>query len=193
MEPFRPNFVVGIGGSAGSLIAFKALLDSLPFQTGMAFVIIAHLMPSASSQLVKILSRHTKMKVKLASTAMPIQANHVYVIPPNADLTVEGYTFKIVSPRVTRNNQIDLFFTSLANSLEAKAIGVVLSGYDGDGAVGCKQIKTKGGITFAQDKSAEVDVMPISAQESGFIDFVLSAEKISAELKKIGSKVRRDR
>jgi two-component system CheB/CheR fusion protein len=182
MEPFRPNFVVGIGGSAGSLIAFKALLDSLPFQTGMAFVI-----------MVKILSRHTKMKVKLASTAMPIQANHVYVIPPNADLTVEGYTFKIVSPRVTRNNQIDLFFTSLANSLEAKAIGVVLSGYDGDGAVGCKQIKTKGGITFAQDKSAEVDVMPISAQESGFIDFVLSAEKISAELKKIGSKVRRDR
>jgi two-component system CheB/CheR fusion protein len=186
MGTLRPNFIVGIGSSAGGLSANKALLDALPSDTGMALVIVAHLMPTANSQMVEILSRHTKMKVLLASQAMPIWANHVYVIPPNADLTIESYAFKIVTPRITRNNQVDLFLTSLAEAMGANAIGIILSGYDGDGAEGCKQIKAKGGTTFAQDKSAEVYNMPLSAQNSGFVDHVLPPNKISDELTKIG-------
>jgi len=182
----KPNFIVGIGSSAGGLNANKALLDALRPDTGMAFVIVAHLMPTANSHLVEILSRHTKMKVMLASQAMPIWANHVYVIPPNADLTIESYAFKIVTPRITRNNQVDLLLTSLAEDMGANAIGIILSGYGGDGAEGCKQIKAKGGTTFAQDKSAEISNMPVSAQDLGFVDFVLPPSKISDELTKIG-------
>ena len=126
------------------------------------------------------------MKVELASEAMRIQANHVYVIPPDADLTIENGTFFVVHPRIARNNQIDLFFASLAVAMEANAIGIVLSGYDGDGTEGCKQIKEKGGTTFAQDNSAEVDHMPVRAREAGFVDFVLPANKISDALAKIG-------
>ncbi len=181
----RPNFIVGIGGSAGGLSAYKELLDTLPFHTGMAFVFIAHLMPTASSQLVQILSRHTKMAVMLASEAMPIHANHVYVIPPNSDLSIEKDTFKVVSPRTLRNRQVDLFFISLSEAMGARAIGIILSGYDGDGSEGCKHIKAKGGTTFAQDKSAEVNHMPLSAQATGCVDFVLPVEKISYELIKL--------
>jgi chemotaxis response regulator CheB len=185
MGQLRPNFIVGIGGSAGGLNAYKALLDALPSHTGMAFVIIAHLMPTANSQLVQILSRHTKMPVILVGEAMPIKANHVYVISPNADLTIEDYAFKIVSPRVRRNNQVDLFFSSLAEAMGTHAIGIVLSGYDGDGSKGCKQIKAKGGTTFAQDKSAEVNHMPHSAEATGCVDFILPVDKISEELQKL--------
>lgn len=186
MGTLRPNFIVGIGSSAGGLNANKALLDALPSNTGMAFVIVAHLMPTANSYLVEILSRHTKMKVMLASQAMPVWANHVYVIPPNADLTIENYSFKIVTPRIKRNKQVDLLLISLADVMGANAIGIVLSGYDGDGAEGCKHIKAKGGTTFAQDKSAEVYHMPASAQATGCVDFVLPPSKISEELTKIG-------
>ena len=96
MGTLHPNFIVGIGGSAGGLNAYKALLDALPSNTGMAFVIVSHILPAASSQLAQILSHHTKMTVMLASPAMPIRANHVYVYPPNADLLIENYTFKLV-------------------------------------------------------------------------------------------------
>jgi len=187
MERLRPHFIVGIGGSAGGLNAYKALLDALPSDTGMSFVFIAHLMPDANSQLVQILSRSTTMPVILAGKAMIIRSNSVYVIPPNADLEIEGDSFRMVTPRIRRNNQIDLFLTSLAEAMGPHAVGVILSGYNGDGAEGCKKIKELGGITFAQDHSAEVSSMPLNAAATGCVDFVLPPERISAELKKLGS------
>jgi signal transduction histidine kinase len=193
MAALFPNFIVGIGGSAGALNAYKALLGALPSDTGMAFVIVFHIHPTANSQLAQILSRHTKMPVMLAANAMPIQANHVYVIPANADLTIEGYTLKVVSPRTRRNVQVDSFLTSLADAMEAQAIGIILSGFDGDGTEGCKHIKAKGGKTFAQDTSAEVGEMPLHAQASGYVDFVLPPEQMPDELIKIGARFVRDK
>ena len=125
------------------------------------------------------------MPVTVATTAMPILANHVYVNPPNADITVEKYFFKVVSPRATGNVQVNIFLTSLAEAIGERAIGIIFSGYFGDGTEGCKQIKAKGGTTFAQDKSAEVDGMPLSAQASGCVDFVLPPDKIAGKLQKL--------
>ena len=188
MRALRPKFVVGIGGSAGGLNAYKALLDAMPADSGMAFVVVSHLLPTASSQLAEILSRHTKMPVSVARAAMPVLPNHVYVCPPNADLLVENHNFKIVSPRTKRNVAVDLLFTSLAEAVGVRAIGVVLSGYDGDGTEGCRQIKAKGGITFAQDTSADVGDMPLSAQAAGCVDFVLPPDEISRRLQEIGNR-----
>lgn len=187
MEALHPNLIVGIGGSAGALNAYKAILDVMPLNTGMAFVIISHMNPSAHSQLAEILSRHTKMAVKVALEAMPILANHVYVIPPNSDLLIKNYTFKVIYPRSVGHKQIDVFFSSLAEAMGVRAIGIVLSGYDGDGTEGCKHIKAKGGKIFAQDKSAEVNFMPLSAQASGCVDFVLSPHKIPDKLKSLAA------
>jgi two-component system CheB/CheR fusion protein len=181
----QPKFIVGIGGSAGALNAYKALLDALPLDTNMAFVIISHMNPTAHSQLAEIIQRHTKMSVTVTSEAMPILANHVYVIPPDSDLTMENYKFKVISPRIGRNKQVDLFFISLADAMGARAVGIVLSGYDGDGTEGCKHIKANGGKTFAQDMSAEVDSMPLSAQAAGCVDFVLPLNKIPDKLKSL--------
>jgi two-component system CheB/CheR fusion protein len=153
----------------------------------MAFVIVSHLLPATHSQLAQILARRTKMPVAMASTAMAIWANQVYVIPSNADLLVERYAFKVVSPRRKRNTQVDVFFTSLSKAMGARAIGIVLSGYGGDGTEGCRRIKAGGGRTFAQDKSAEVRDMSHAAQAAGCIDFVLPPDKIAAELARLGS------
>ena len=183
-----PNFIVGIGGSAGALNAYKALFDALAPDTGMAFVVVSHNHPAAHSYLAQILARHTKMPVMVAADAMPIQANHVYSIPSNADLTIEGNAFKVVSPRARRGEQIDLFLISLAQAMGAHAVGIIFSGYGGDGTEGCKHIKAKGGTTFAQDSSAEVGDMPLHAQASGNVDFVLPPDKIPDELTKIGAR-----
>ena len=187
IRALNPIFIVGIGGSAGALSAYKIFLDALPLNTGMAFVIISHMNPIAVSQLVEILSRHTKMTVMMASMAMQILANHVYIIPPDSDLSIEEYKFKVISPRSQRNKQIDIFFVSLAEALGVRAIGIILSGYNGDGTEGCKHIKAKGGKTFAQDMSAEVEHMPLSAQAAGCIDFVIPLNEIPGKLKSLAA------
>jgi len=187
MKTIQPKFIVGIGGSAGALNAYKALMDAMPPDTGMAFVIISHKNPTAHSLLAKIVQRHTKMSVTVAAEAMPILPNHVYVIPPDSDLTMENYRFKVISPRIGRNKQVDIFFISLAEAMGARAIGIILSGYDGDGSEGCKHIKANGGKIFAQNKSAEVNHMPLSAQAAGCVDFVLPPNKIPDKLKSLAA------
>ena len=189
MRVAHPTHIVGIGGSAGALNAYKALLDVLPSNTGMAFVFVYHIHPTANTQLALILSRHTTMPVRLASNSMLIHANHVYVIPQDTDLLIERDAFRVISPRTRRNNQIDLFLNSLAEALGERAIAIILSGYDGDGTAGCEHVKAKGGTTFAQDVSAEVNIMPRNAQAAGCIDFVLPSDAIAKSLAKIGARV----
>ena len=190
MDISKPSFIVGIGGSAGALQVYKALLDVLPADTGMAFVIIAHMSPDHESLLAGILRLRTRMPVVQARDAMPIKQNHVYVIAPNTDLLIEDFAFKVVSPRTMgsgRHKQVDYFLKSLSEAMGTHAISVILSGYDGDGTEGCLHIKAKGGKTFAQDLSAEVDSMPLHAQASGCIDFVLPPQKIAEQLTAIGA------
>ena len=151
----------------------------------MAFVVISHIIPTANSQLAEILARCTKMTVRVALEAMPITPNNVYVCPPDTDLLIEKNAFKVISPRTRRNEQVDLFFASLAEAMGPRAIGIIMSGYDGDGTEGCKKLKASGGTTFAQDISAEVDGMPLSARASGCIDFVLPPERMPAALARL--------
>ena len=184
----NPHFVVGIGASAGGLSAYKSFFDALSPDTGMAFVVISHIHPAAHSQLAEILARHTKMTVLLAVSRMLIRANEVYVIPGNADLLLENGALVVISPRSRRNAQIDIFFSSIAKAMGPRAVGIVFSGYDGDGAAGCQRIKAAGGTTFAQDYSAEVSGMPMSARATGCVDFVLPANKMPEELQRMSDR-----
>jgi CRP-like cAMP-binding protein len=185
VKTLNPNFVVGIGGSAGALTAYKAFFEELPNTTGMAFVVIVQMNPAANNQLASVLSRHTKMPVIVPSTGMPIWKNHVYVIPPNADLCIESDTFKVISPCTNKGGGVDFFLVSLAKALGPRAIAIILSGHGNDGTKGCIRIKAMGGTTFTQDRSAEVAGMAESAQASGSVDFVLPAGKIPAELQRL--------
>src|SRR5579871_3268077 len=56
--------IVGVGGSAGGLDAFRRLLQALPDDTDMAFVIVQHLDPKHTSQLPDILAKDTTMPVR---------------------------------------------------------------------------------------------------------------------------------
>src|SRR6266550_1911944 len=85
----QPFPIVGVGASAGGLEAFTKLLEHLPATTGMAFVLIQHLDPHHASQFPDILSRKSKMPVREVQGNIQVKANHVYVIPANADLRLE--------------------------------------------------------------------------------------------------------
>ncbi|WP_414562392.1 MULTISPECIES: CheR family methyltransferase [unclassified Anabaena] len=159
-------------------------------KASMAFVLIQHLSPHQKSLLTEILSRTTSMPVVEAQDDLVVKPNHVYVIPPNAVMTITEGRLKL-SPRQQVRGQVmtvDSFFRSLAEERGNKAIGVVLSGGDADGSRGLETIKGAGGITFAQcDSSAKVPSMPNTAIASGNVDFVLTPQQIAEELAKIST------
>jgi two-component system CheB/CheR fusion protein len=181
--------IVGIGASAGGLEAFTEMLQVLPVDTGMGFVFVQHLDPKHVSILTELLQRHTKMQVEDAAEGMPVEPNHIYVIPRNKHMGMQGGILTL-SPRVDSpvpHMSIDPFLRSLAADQKSKAIGVILSGNASDGALGMMAIKASGGITFAQSsESAKYDGMPRAALSSGCVDFVLPPQEIAKELARLG-------
>lgn len=178
----RPR-VVGVGASAGGLEAFTRLLKRLPTTTGLGFVLVQHLNPNYKSALTQILSRATAMPVCEVTNNLRVDADHVYVIPPNTSLRVAHGVLKLKSR--TSSRTIDPFLESLARDQRGRAVGVLLSGLATDGTLGLKAIKAGDGITFAQDESAEHTSMACNAIRAGWVDFVLSPEGIAEELTRL--------
>ena len=177
-------FIVGVGASAGGLEALTGLLAKARLDR-MAIVMVQHLAPKHESLLPTLLSRISTVEVVAATDGTKVAPNHVYVIPPNADLAILQGTLHVMTPqRIPLPHgphlPVDYFFRSLAADQGARSIGIVLSGTGSDGTFGLRAIKEAGGITFAQDPvTAKYGGMPRSAFESGWADFCLPPDGIA--------------
>ncbi|HVR96835.1 MAG TPA: chemotaxis protein CheB, partial [Thermoanaerobaculia bacterium] len=183
----RPPPIVGIGASAGGLEAFSQMLGALPVNTGMAFVLVQHLAPKHASLLSEILSRTTAMPVMEVHDEPRVKPNCVYVIPPDRNMIVSRGVLQLLPREEARGQHrpIDFFFRSLAEDQGDRAVGVILSGTATDGTLGLAEVKAEGGITFAQDDTAQQNSMPHSAIASGCVDFVLPPAEIAREIGRI--------
>src|ERR1700689_4431764 len=143
--------IVGIGASAGGLDACRNLLDALPADSGMAFILIQHLDPTHESMLVELLSAQTAMKVHHAAEGMPVEPNHLYIIPPGIYLSVGDGALRLTPPQARHGARMpfDFLLSSLADEYGARAICVVLSGTGSDGSIGLKAVNAKGGYVVA--------------------------------------------
>ena len=182
-----PFCLVGIGASAGGLEAAKELVRALMPDAGMAYMLILHLPASHESMLADILSRVSSVPVAGVQDGMPIERDRIYVLPGGYDLEIEDDCLKLKARQAPtgQHRPIDHYFRLLAAHQGEKSIGVVLSGTGSDGALGIQEIKAVGGITFAQDDTAEQTSMPRSAIGTGAVDFVLAPGDIAAELGRI--------
>ncbi len=177
--------MVGLGGSAGSIQPLTEFFRAMPADSGMIFVVILHLSPTHESTLAELLNRATVMPVVRAADAQKVEPNHVYVIPPGKLLTTTDGHLRLNKMETERGKRmtVDIFFRSLADTHGPHATAIVLSGVDGDGAIGIKRIKERGGLTIAQDPDqAEYAGMPQSAINTGMVDWVLTVEDIPKRL-----------
>jgi two-component system CheB/CheR fusion protein len=177
--------IVGIGASAGGLEAFEAFFSAMPENSGMAFVLIAHLDPSHSSILPELIQKKTKMKVTQATDNLKVQPNQVYTIAPNKEMAILNGTLQLLEMSHPRghNLPIDFFFRSLAQDQGSNAIGIVLSGTGTDGTLGLRAIKGEAGMVMVQDEdSAKYDGMPRNAIATGIVDFILPPDKMPEKL-----------
>lgn len=188
------NFpVVGMGASAGGLAALQLFFEHMPAQPGMAFVVVLHLSPKHKSSADAILQRHTKMAVQQVTDPIPLQPDHVYIIPPSKDLLMNDGQLELREPTRKRGPHvaIDLFFRALAQVHGARAVGIVLSGTGADGAVGLKRLKEKGGVALVQEPAdAEFAEMPSAAIATGAADFVLPVGDMPQRLLELWSNAR---
>jgi len=180
----RPVPIVAIGGSAGGQVAVSELLTHLPANTGLAYVYIQHLSADYDSKLDFILAAKTAMPVLEGVHLMPVQPDHLYVIPPGKIMEVIDGVLVLTpaKPKPHANMPVDQFFISLAERQKDGAIGILLSGMGSDGTLGLKAIKVAGGISIAQDETANFQSMPQSAITEGVVDMVLSPKEIAQEL-----------
>lgn len=177
--------VVAVGASAGGLEAFTKLLESLPAQSGMAFVLIQHLDPTHQSMLVNLLSRHTAMPVAEVVEGTKLELEHVYVIPPRAHLSIANDVLHLTTEPGDQGARfpLDSFLASLAENCGERAVAVILTGTGTDGSVGLRAINEHGGLVIAQEPTdAAYDGMPLSAIATGAVDLVLPLAKIPEAL-----------
>jgi len=171
--------IVAVGASAGGLEALKTLFTAMPGNLGVAYVVLIHLDPGHASELPSILAHFTSMPVVQVNQPTQIEANAIYVIPPNRRLLISD---DHISPEVFEEPRghrapIDQFFRSLADQ-HGDGFAIVLSGGGSDGALGVRAIKEKGGIIIVQDPNeAAFGSMPRSAIATG-ADFVLPVRDI---------------
>jgi two-component system CheB/CheR fusion protein len=181
----RHSPLVGLGGSAGGLVALQEFFRAVPPQSGLAYVVVMHLSPAQDSNLAAVLQYGTSMPVRQVTETVAIEPDHVYVIAPGRALAAVNGSLELrdlpegIGPRMT----VDILFRTLAESYGQDAIAVVLSGMDGDGALGIQRVKEFGGLGVAQDPSeAGHPSMPRTAIATGMVDWVLPVADMPARL-----------
>ena len=190
-KPSDDFFIVGIGASPGGFDACKLLLQNIECDSGMAFIIVFHLAPTRVSVAVQLCAKFTPMSVLEAKSGMPIEPNHIYVIPPDRQMSVRDRKL-VIEPRNHLEKPpmpIDYFFRSLATDVSDRAIGVVLSGKSNDGAEGSIAIRDRGGKILAQTpEPAHERWMRANtiAMNERAIEFISSPQAIGMELSLIG-------
>jgi chemotaxis methyl-accepting protein methylase len=153
--------------------------------SGMAVVIVQHLDPTRKGLMAEFLQRSTRMKVAQVSDRTRVRPDHVYVIPPNKDMSILHGVLHLFEPGEKRGQRlpIDFFLRSLALDQQERSIGVILSGMCSDGTLGLRDIKEKGGLVLVQEpSSAKFDSMPRSAIDAGLADIVAPVEELPGEI-----------
>ena len=156
-------------------------MDGLPAGNGMAFILVQHLDPTHESMMVDLLAGHTSMTVGQATDGMPIEPDHLYVIPPATYLSIGDGALHQSRPQAPHGARLpfDFLLHSLAEECGPRAVAVILSGTGADGTLGLKAVKEAGGLVTAQEPDeAGFDGMPLSAIATGAVDLVLPVAKI---------------
>ena len=177
--------VVGLGASAGGIEALRSFFAHVPAESGATYVVILHLSPDHDSKLAEVLQTTALIPVTQVTHPIGVEANHVYVVPPNRRLEITDGTLTLseMTQREHRRSPVDVFFRALADANGSRSVGIVLSGTGPNGSAGLKRVKEYGGLTIAQapDEAGYPD-MPTNAIATGQVDLVLRVAEMPGRI-----------
>ncbi|TMD97809.1 MAG: chemotaxis protein CheB [Chloroflexi bacterium] len=178
--------IIAIAASAGGVHALTILLRHLPAVLGATIVIVQHVDPRHRSLMPQVIGRQSSLPVVHAEEGMLLDADHVYLAPPDRHMLIKRKGVLTLTDSELVNfvrPSADLLFESVAAAYGPRALAVVLTGSGRDGALGVTAIKQRGGTVIAQDEaSSEFFGMPSAAIKTGAVDHVLPLEDIAPRL-----------
>jgi two-component system chemotaxis response regulator CheB len=180
--------IIAIGASAGGVEALIKVVRGLPSDLPASLFVVLHMPPFGPGHLSEILTRRGPLPAMEAENGQAIEPGHIYVAVPDRHLLVRnGYVELSRGPHENHSRPaVDPLFRSVARAYGPRAIGVVLSGALGDGAMGLLAIKGRGGATVVQDPAdALIESMPRAALELGRVNFVLPVAEMPALLDRL--------
>ncbi|MFY0673078.1 MAG: PAS domain-containing protein [Bacteroidia bacterium] len=176
----KDHFLVCIGASAGGLDALGSLTESLSNEkTNFAVLVAQHLSPTHKSRMVDLIQKRSKWPVSEAINNEEIKPHHVYITPPDKDISVQKGRIKLSRPSssIGPKPSVNFLFQTAAEDYGEKCVGIILSGTGSDGAIGMENIKTYNGYTMTQlPEEAQYDGMPKASIETGAVDLIGSTD-----------------
>ena len=181
----KPDLVICLGASAGGLEALEAFFKDVPDDSDCAYVVVQHLSPDFKSLMGEILSRSTKLPIRVLEDGNTLKKNHVHLIPPTKELTFEGLTARL-KDRPSKGSPpliIDHCFQSLAKEFRQRSVAVVLSGTGSDGSRGIQDVADGDGLVIVQDPlDAKFDGMPRSAIDTQVVHLILNPSEMPSTI-----------
>ena len=158
--------IIVVGTSWGGLSAIRELISGLPPDFGLPLVVVQHRHRQSDHLLTSLLQDGTTLCVCEVEDKAPIGAGNVYVAPADYHLLIERGYFALSTDEPVQFSRpsIDVAFVSVADTYRERAVGVVLTGANADGARGLKRIHDRGGLALVQrPETAESPTMPAAA------------------------------
>lgn len=179
------NRVVVIGASTGGTEAIKEVVEHFPVT--MPGVVICQHMPAGFTQrFAERLDTLVPMQVKEAQDGDSVIPGRILIAPGGMQMSVvrSGGSYKVACRPGEKVNghcpSVEVLMNSAATALGKHAVGVMLTGMGGDGALGLKAMRDAGARTMAQDEATSVVFgMPKVAWEKGGAEKLVPLDHIA--------------
>lgn len=180
--------IVAIAASTGGPGALQRILSALPADFPAPIVVVQHIALGFAKGLAGWLDDSSRLAVKIAGNADPLEPGTVYIAPDACHLTVRP------GPRVSLSDSppvngfrpsANVLFESAAQVFRERALGVILTGMGSDGVDGLRILADAGGRVIAQDEAtSDIFGMPAAAIDAGIADAVLPLPEVAGMLER---------
>jgi two-component system chemotaxis response regulator CheB len=178
--------VLAVAASLGGPAALGSILSRLPLEFPASVLVVQHLSMRSAPLIIDQMRRSSALPITIAVDGDLPLPGHVYLAPPEHHLVVGN------DRRLSLNRQprvkfcrpaAEPLFASVAGTYRERALGLVLTGCNTDGAMGVQALKWMGGRVLVQDPAtARAAGMPRAAIATGLADYVIPLELIPAAL-----------
>lgn len=182
LERWRTTELLLLGGSAGSFKLLFQMVKLFPADLGKTVIIVIHRKRNFFSEIAKLFAENSRMSLREIEDKDVLKKNTIYIAPANYHTLIEkgGYFSLDVSEAVWYSKpSIDVTFECAADVYNERCMAILLSGANQDGAEGMLKLKNSGAVTIAQHpEDAEMDEMPMAANNNGAAGYILRTDEI---------------
>jgi two-component system chemotaxis response regulator CheB len=185
-----PVRLVAIGASTGGPAALQAIFSELPSGFAVPILVVQHIANGFTHGLAKWLAGGSRLRVKVAEPGDLLKPGTVYIAPDDRHLGCQLDSTGGMRAALHNGAPVGAFrpsasflFQSVAETLGAGVLAVILTGMGDDGVTGLRVVKSNGGRIIAQDEATSVIYgMPREAVLARVVDVTLGINAIARKL-----------